>query len=65
MISHFVTDLRGIELSVGGRDIKALGIAPSPVYSKILNAVLEARLNGEIRTHEEELELLRTYAARY
>ena len=65
MISHFVTDLRGIELSVGGKDLKALGVVPSPVYSKILNAVLEARLNGDIQTHKEELELLRTYAARY
>ncbi len=65
MISHYVTDLRNIELSVGGKDIKALGIPPSPVYGKILNAVLDAKLDGEIQRHEEELELLRSYAAQY
>jgi len=65
MISHYVTELREIKLSVGGKDIKALGIPPSPVYGEILNAVHKAKLNGQVHTRDEELELLRTYASRY
>ncbi len=65
MISHYVTELRGITLSVGGKDIKALGIPPSPVYGKILKAIHEAKLNGHVHTRDEELTLLRTYAAQY
>ncbi|MBS3757072.1 MAG: CBS domain-containing protein [Desulfobacterales bacterium] len=65
MISHYVTDLREVKLSVGGKDLKALGVAPSPVYGKILNAVHEAKLDKKIETREEELALLKEYAARY
>ncbi|MFP4225892.1 MAG: CBS domain-containing protein [Desulfobacterales bacterium] len=65
MISHYVTDLREVRLSVGGKDLKALGVPPSPAYSDILNAVLEAKLDGKVQTKEEELALLRKYAAKY
>lgn len=65
MISHYVTDLREVRLSVGGKDLKALGVPPSPVYSKILNAVLEAKLDGKAQTKDEELALLRKYAIEY
>ena len=65
MISHYVTELREVRLSVGGRDLKALGIPPSPNYGKILKAVHEAKLNDEVKTREDELALLRKYAAEY
>ncbi len=62
-VSHYITDLRHIQLSVSGRDIRALGLSPSPVYGKILRAALDARLNGEIKTREEELEFIRSHVA--
>ncbi len=65
MISHYVTELRGVRLSVGGKDLKALGVPPSPIYGKILNAVYEAKLDEKIKTREEEIALLKEYAARY
>ncbi|MFO7839488.1 MAG: CBS domain-containing protein [Desulfosalsimonadaceae bacterium] len=64
-ISFFVTDLRHVKLCVRGKDLKAMGLPPSPAYGEILEAVLDAKLNGEVRTREEELQLLRKYAARY
>ncbi len=63
-VSHYMTDLRDVRLSVGGRDIRALGLPPSPVYGKILSAALDARLNGEIKTREEELEFVRSHVSR-
>ncbi len=60
-ISYYVTDLRHMKLSVSGKDIQALGIDPSPVYGKILSAVMDAKLNGEVVTRNQELELLKNH----
>ena len=64
-ISYYVTDLRNIRLSVSGKDIQALGLSPSPVYGKILSAVIDAKLNGLVKTHDEELELLKKYVGKF
>lgn len=58
-ISHYYTYLRGMALSVQGRDIRALGIPPSPVYRKILEEALAAKLNGLLHTRQDELNFLR------
>jgi hypothetical protein len=36
-----------------------LGVKPGPYYQKIFAKVLKAKLEGLIRTREEELELIR------
>ena len=63
MISYYVTDLRNTKLSVSGKDIATLGLAPSPVYGKILSAVMDAKLNGRIESYDQELDLLKKYVA--
>jgi tRNA nucleotidyltransferase (CCA-adding enzyme) len=50
---------------VGGKDLQAMGLPPSPAYGKILETVLEAKLNGKVRSREDEINLLRRHAARY
>lgn len=40
---------------VMGRDLIALGLAPGPSFSPILDACYEAQLDGEFLTHEEGL----------
>ncbi len=42
-----------------GDDLIAAGFAPGPQFSKMLEAVEDAQLEGRIRTHEEALELVR------
>jgi tRNA nucleotidyltransferase (CCA-adding enzyme) len=64
-ISLYVTDLRWTRLSVGGKDLKALGLPPSPVYGKILDAVLTAKLDGKVENREDELELLKHHAGKH
>ncbi len=64
-ISHYVTDLRKIRLSVSGRNLKEMGIPASPVYGKILSEVLDAKVNGEAKNPREEMEYLRKAAARH
>ncbi len=58
-ISHYFTNLRRTAISLNGRDLKALGVPPGPVYGRVLRGVLDARLNGRVATRDEELELAR------
>jgi tRNA nucleotidyltransferase (CCA-adding enzyme) len=62
MISHFYTKLRHIRPVLKGRDLKAMGISPGPIYSEILDALLEARLVGRATTREDEVALVESYA---
>lgn len=61
MVSRYILKLRQVKTSIRGKDLKALGIEPGPVYGKILRAVLKARLDGMVHTREEELEFARRY----
>lgn len=54
--------LRPMCLSVSGDALKALGLPPGPRYGQILRAVLDARLNGEVASPEEERRLLERLA---
>ena len=43
-----------------GRDIRDLGYKPGPVYTKIFEALRQARWEGKLRTREEEIRFLQT-----
>ena len=58
-VSHYVTALRRTTTSLKGRDLKALGVPPGPIYREVLQALLDARLNARVRTRDEELDLAR------
>lgn len=58
-ISTYFTRLRPIKIFLNGEDLKTLGFRPGPIYREIMKAVLDARLNGEVKTKEEELEFVR------
>jgi tRNA nucleotidyltransferase (CCA-adding enzyme) len=62
-ISYYVTDLKHMRLSVGGKDLQAMGLSPSPVFTRILSAALDAKLNGQLETREDELEFLRAHVS--
>jgi len=57
--SLFFTQLRGSSTKLGGRDLQALGIPPGPVFKKILATLLDARLNGQVTTRDDEIALVR------
>ncbi len=58
-IIEYITELSETKPFVTGEDIKALGFKPGPIFKKILNRVLEARLNKEIQNKEEALKLIK------
>lgn len=49
---------RAIETALTGRDLQAMGLKPGPQFKKFLDMLLNARLNGEVKTESEERELL-------
>lgn len=48
-----------IKLESSGRDLKDLGLEPGPHYSLILSDLYKMKLDGEIKTREEELDSLK------
>ena len=62
-ISHFFTDLRRTQLSLKGRDLKKMGLKPGPVYRQVLEAVLDAKLDGTLKSKKDEIEFARRLVA--
>lgn len=60
-ISHYVTQLRYINTSVTGKDLKKMGLEPGPIYREILQAALDAKLNGRLKTRNDELDFVKAY----
>ncbi len=58
-ISLYLTRLRTVRIQLTGNDLKELGVAPGPRYKKILDALLDAKLDGIVRNREDELEFAR------
>lgn len=58
-ISHYFHRYRYVSTDLRGKDLKELGIPPGVVYRILLDELLDARLNGEVRNRQEELSYLR------
>jgi tRNA nucleotidyltransferase (CCA-adding enzyme) len=61
-ISHYFTNLRSISVSLKGKDLKKMRVTPGPIYREILQAALDAKLNGKLKTYKDELDFARKYA---
>ncbi|MDD5774230.1 MAG: CBS domain-containing protein [bacterium] len=56
-VAVFLTGYRNEKLQVTGKDLIRLGLKPSPLFKEVLYKIFSARLNGEVKTKKEELEL--------
>ena len=54
MISNYFTGIEEAKVLLKGQDLKEMGFQPGPLYRKILDSLLEARLNKHTRTKEDE-----------
>jgi len=52
-IARWIDELREIRLAIGGTDLKEAGFAESPEMGRVLQATLEARLDGTIDAQQE------------
>ncbi len=60
-ISLFVTKLRHQRVELDGHALAGLGLTPGVEFKQILNRLLEARLDGEISSRQEEVALVEKF----
>lgn len=63
VIANYLTQLSRTKISLSGKDLQKLGVRPSPLYRQVLDRVLNARLDQQVRTKAEELALAREILA--
>ncbi|MBR3665097.1 MAG: CBS domain-containing protein [Desulfovibrio sp.] len=61
-LSRYVTQWRTAKADIRGKDLLAMGITPGPIYKKILDRVLAAKLDGEVTDKESQKALARSLA---
>jgi tRNA nucleotidyltransferase (CCA-adding enzyme) len=54
---------RLMEAEITGDDLKARGLEPGPLFGRLLSALRDARLDGEVSTRQDEIALLETMLA--
>ncbi len=58
-ISNYFTKLKHIKPYIRGEDLIKMGFKPGPIFGKILESVLEAKLNGLVKSREDEIEFVK------
>lgn len=61
-ISAYLTAYQHSKPSLTGEDLKKMGLKPGPLYRKILDRLLDARLNGEVASEADERALAKKIA---
>lgn len=58
-ISLYITKLSSVKLQITGDDLMALGLTPGPQFKIVLEAVLNAKLDGLVKTKADELNFVK------
>ncbi|MBU8910916.1 MAG: CBS domain-containing protein [Desulfobacterales bacterium] len=61
-ISNFYTHQRSIKPYIKGRDLLKIGLSSGPVFTIVINQVLNAKLHGQLKTKKEEIKFAKEYA---
>lgn len=63
-LRRYTESLRGMKPELDGRDLMLLGVAEGPRVGAMLEALRRARLDGEARSRDEEVALVRRWMER-
>ncbi|CCH47941.1 CBS domain-containing protein [Pseudodesulfovibrio piezophilus] len=63
-ISQYLARLRDMEIEITGNDLHELGIEPGPIYSTILEKIMAAKIDGQVETKKDELDMAQECYAR-
>lgn len=58
LISLYFTKLKGTQVELSGKELIKLGMKPGPIFKQVFEDILQARLNQEIQSKEDELALV-------
>lgn len=64
-ISRYYNQLKDIKPTIGGKELVKAGLEPGPVFRQILEALLDAKLNGNIETTQQELDFVQHWIDRH
>lgn len=64
-ISRYYNQLKDIQPTTGGKDLLKAGLKPGPVFRQVLEALLDAKLNGAIETPQQELDFVQRWIHRH
>jgi len=56
-LSHHLSRLKNTGIEIAGDDLKSMGLTPGPAYSRILNEILRAKLDGEATDRQAQINL--------
>ena len=59
-IRRYLLTWSKVKTEIGGKELKELGVKPGPLFKDILEKVLLAKMDGRVKTKEEELVLVRS-----
>jgi len=57
-LDRYWGEWRHVRPALTGDDLRALGLTPGPIYTRLLDRLLAARLDGEVSDEAGERELL-------
>ena len=58
-ISLYVTDLRRVKTQIDGKDLVRLGLVPGPEFQHMLQQLLNAQLDGIVKSRDDEIQWVR------
>jgi tRNA nucleotidyltransferase (CCA-adding enzyme) len=61
LLSRFVLEWSRVIPTITGHELRAFGLPPGPIYARILSRLRDAWLDGEVKTIDEERELLNKF----
>ena len=60
-VSLYYTQLKDIKPAIRGRDLIAMGLKPGPKFQSIIRSVLDEKLDGRLKTREEEMAFVKKH----
>ncbi len=63
-VERYLTRLVSVKPALTGQDLRKLGFPPGPTYRRILDLLLEGRLEGRLKSRQDEITFLRQRVAR-
>jgi tRNA nucleotidyltransferase (CCA-adding enzyme) len=60
-LKEFLVNWRNVKPALTGDDLQSRGVPPGPRYKEILSKLRAARLDGELRSRDDELRLLEAW----
>ena len=64
-VDRYLTHLASVRPALTGQDLKSLGFPPGPTYRRILDLLLEGRLEGRLRSRDDEINLVQQRFGRH